>query len=381
MRQEINGPVADQQHKYLTMTTDLYHHIYNGEIFQKTCCIEQENNLVDFFRNTLTNLGYHSVDSSRKVWQRGDRTVVVCLVDDVSTCSESVVSLTPYQFDASTVVITDNRINCPTQYRVLQLPSSFFGIYSYTPELSEWTPEKRFGLSVNRIDQKRLLLLLELAFYMPRVSDDKILADFEYDNVNFNCWSWTGDNTTADGLRDNFVRLYAELPDDQQEHYRDFYNELLKKMPIKNYIDSPELIMTKNWLNLIVETYSGPETVALSEKIFRALVTPAPWAALSGRYSVAYLTELGFDVLDDLVDHRYDYCETSSTEIVDNKIVDIMNVAKDTVARLQQQDLAKLQARCKQAAQHNQALLATMKQQWPRDFAAWLPSVISELSK
>ena len=362
------------------MSKDLYHHIYDGEIFQKSRCIEQENNLVDFFRNTLTNVGYQSVDNSLKVWQRGDKTVVVCLVDDISTCSNSSWLPMPYQFDSNTTIITDNRVNCPTQYRVVQLPETFFGIYSYQPDEIKWQPEKRFGFLVNRIDQKRLLLLSELAFYMPPVSDGKELADFQHDNVNFNCWSWSGDNATDDGLKNNFLNLVNQLPPEQQKHYEWYHSELSKSMPVKNYTDSIDCVFLKNWLNLVVETYSGPDTVAISEKTFRALTTPAPWMLFSGRYTIAYLKQLGFDVLDDLVNHRYDYCEPNNTNVIDNKIIEFVNIAQEVVDSLKQKDMSELQERCIRAAKHNQNLLASMKLSWPSDFAAWLPSVVKDIS-
>jgi hypothetical protein len=375
--------VAIAQHKYLTMSKDLYHHIYDGEIFQKSRCIEQENNLVDFFRNTLTNVGYQSADDSRKVWQRGDKTVVVCLVDDITTCGLDFSLPTPYQFDSNTVVITDNQINCPSQYRVLRLPDTFFGIYSYRPALTDWHPEKRFGFSVNRIDAKRLLLMLEIAGYTPANSNGKILADFEHDNVNFNCWHWSGNNSSDTELKNNFQMTFKELYElspEQQNRYQWRYSELLKAMPIKNYTQSPEHMLLNNWLNLVVETYSGSDIVAISEKTFRALTTPAPWMLFSGRYTIAYLKQLGFDVLDDLVNHRYDYCEPDNTNVIDNKIIEFVNIAQEVVDSLKQKDMSELQERCLRAATHNQNLLASMRLSWPSDFAAWLPSVVKDIS-
>ena len=110
---------------------DLYHAIYENEIFKKSNCIWHENTLLDFFRSNLIALGYTAVDPSNKVWKRGDKTVVACLVDDFSTCSTNYSTSLPYLFDKDTVVITDNRINVPTQYQVCQLPSSFYGIYAH----------------------------------------------------------------------------------------------------------------------------------------------------------------------------------------------------------------------------------------------------------
>jgi hypothetical protein len=361
------------------MSTDPYHHIYDGEIFQKSRCIEIENNLVDFFRYTLTSRGYIAVDKSRKVWKKADKTVVICLVDDIMTCSVDDSLTTPYQFDANTVVITDNKINCPTQYQIVQLPESFFGIYGYRPAVMDWKPKKRFGFSVNRIDVNRLLVMLELAFHMPAVSSGKTLADFEYDNVNFNCWCWSGDNTTNEGLKNNFFNTFDQLNTDQQEHYKWYYSELLKAMPVKNYSNTVEHSFIENWLNLVFETYIGSETIALSEKTFRALVTPAPWMLFSGRYTVAYLKKLGFDVLDDIVDHRYDHCEPNNVNVIDNKIIEFVDIATKVVEQLKQKNMSELQHRCLAAAEHNQHLLLKMRESWPADFAAWLPYAVESV--
>ena len=142
--------------------TDPYHEIYTGEIFQTSQCIWHENNLLDFFRSNLISLGYQSVDGNNKVWRRGNQTVVVCLVDDFTTCSENYSLSVPYLFDTNTVVITDNRVNVPTQYRVCQLPASFYGIYAHTPAVNTWQPDRRFCFAVNRMDHKRMLMFLEM---------------------------------------------------------------------------------------------------------------------------------------------------------------------------------------------------------------------------
>ena len=144
--------------------TDLYHKIYDGEIFQETKCIWHENTLMDFFRSQLTLLGYKPVNDIAKVWQRGERKVVICLVDDFSTCSTNYSTTTPYKFDSNTVVITDNYTTTPTQYTVCQLPSSFFGIYNHVPTDTNWRPDRRFNFSVNRLDTKRMLTFLAKVF-------------------------------------------------------------------------------------------------------------------------------------------------------------------------------------------------------------------------
>ena len=57
-------------------------------------------------------------------------------------------------------------------------------------------------------------------------------------------------------------------------------------------------------------------------------------------------------------------------------MVDFLFEATENTQQFQQQDIAD---RCVQAAEHNIALLQSMQQQWPSDFAAWWPTVLEKL--
>lgn len=344
--------------------SDLYHEIYTGEIFQKSRCIWHENILLDFFRSNLIQLGYTSNSDSNKVWVKGNQTVVVCLVDDISTCNINYSTTMPYIFDKNTTVITDNYITCPTQYRVLQLPDSFFGIYSHTPEILTWTPERRFNFSVNRLDPKRMLMLLEIYY---RAYEHHGSLDY----VNFNCWSWDGDNSTAEGLVDNFKRQFNLLEPQFQDVYQDTFKQLLAQVPIRNHQYSQEQVHHRAWVNLVMETYSSDTAVALSEKIFRAMCLPVPWMLYCGKYAVAYLNKLGFDTLQDLVPHQYDNQQENRTAAYGDKMVDFVYAGNELMLDLQSRDWTALSERCQQAAAHNQQLLANMQQRWSGDFAQW----------
>jgi hypothetical protein len=86
---------------------------------------------------------------------------------------------------------------------------------------------------------------------------------------------------------------------------------------------------------------------------------------------------LGFDVLDDLVDHSYD--TFNAIREPNAKAIKYIASGFANYQNLRKQLVSSLSARCLKAAQHNQDVLKRMKQQWPADFAAWLPGVISEL--
>ena len=356
------------------MSTDLYHEIYTGEIFQKSNCIWHENTLMDFFRSTLKSLGYKSTSDSNKVWERNGRRVIVCLVDDFSTCVDDYSVQLPYAFDRNDIVITDNRINIPAQYQVLQLPTSFYGIYAHTPDNITWNPDRRFNFAVNRLDFKRLLMFLELQLRSMQMPDYKNL-----DYVNFNCWSWDGDNSNEQGLIDNVQRQFDLLEPQYQEVYAETFAAIKDQMPFRNHTLTQEQSHISAWMNIVMETYSSDTTVAVSEKIFRALCLPVPWQVYSGKYTVAYLNSIGLDTLQDLQQHKYDVMIENRTAAYGDKMVDFLFEATETVEQLQSIPTAKVQERLQNAAEHNQQLLKTWQQQWPTDFATWWADTVVKL--
>jgi hypothetical protein len=354
---------------------DLYHSIYNSEVFATSNCIWHENTFVDFVRSQLQSLGYHSVSDNNKTWRRGNRTVVICVVDDFATCKTDHTASIPYAFDANTVVITDNWISVPTQYTVYRLPQSFFGIYSHRPQLNTWKPDRRFNFSVNRLDTKRMLLMLEI-WHRCRLTPQ---AD-QLDYINFNCWSWNGDNGSKAGLINNFTQQWHSLESQYQTLYQPCFDYLSQQMPWRNHSLDHEQQHVSAWINVVAETYSSDTTVALSEKIFRALCLPVPWIVYAGKHTVALLTSLGFDVLSDLVSHQYDSLIENRTAAYGDKLVDFVYAGAHTVDKIKQQQFDTIQQRCHRAATHNQTVLSNMRQQWPLDLAAWWPKVVQSIA-
>lgn len=354
--------------------TDSYHHIYDGEIHQKSRCIWHENTLMDFFRSNLIMRGYHSTDSSNKVWAKDDRRVVICMVDDYTTCSGIKDPYVPSIWDGRTMVITDNYPTCPTQYKVHTLPASFFGIYAYQPDDQEWAPDRRFNFAVNRIDARRMALLLEYRKRLPWEPERDVM-----DYVNFNCWRWHGDNSGIEGFRQNFEDEYNALDQVVKDVHQITKDTDVPEMPWRNHDLDLETSMHRAWINMVVETYSGEAVVALSEKTFRALVTPVPWQIYSGRYSVAYLERLGFDCMSDLMDHGYDHIPELKTMDYGDKLVEWWWQGSTNLVNLQAQDWTTVAGRAQTAATHNRALLSHMQHTWPQDFGQWWNDISKEL--
>lgn len=351
------------------MQTDPYHFVYTSEIFQKTNCIWHENSLLDFLRSILTSQGYTPKNQSCKSWTKQNQTVIICLVDDFATCADNFMPDTPYLFDSNTIVITDNHLTCPAQYKVLELPSSFFGIYHYQPEYCDYQPDKRFSLSINRIDIKRISILLEIVrhsmLYYPEPK--------KLDLINCNFLTWNDKNILETDQLKNFEDIFAGLESDLQSRYDQSFLFVKDNFELYNHADSLEQLSLSANINLVLETYSGENNIAVSEKIFRALQTSSPWMTFAGRYTVAYLNSLGFDVLTDLVPHRYD----KLTE--HNKVIEFIAEAAHTAFELSKLDTFAVKNRAAKAAEHNQRLLADYKTRWPREFARWLDSFTTQL--
>jgi hypothetical protein len=335
--------------------------IYQGEIWTQSQCLQQEHSTHEKITSHLSALGYTQTESNR-IWKKGTQTSVVCLVDDIFSCGQDFSQDLPYLFDRNTRVITDNYLTCPSQYQVINLPDSFFGIYSYVPAEQIWNPTKDFVFSVNRIDDKRLKLMLELTRS----------ATIDQGYVNFNCQIASRRETDPAILKNQFQQQWAQI--DTQEminRYKPQYNHLESLMPFLNHNLDFETLQLSGILNIIIETYSSDNNIALSEKIFRALVTPAPWTVFSGRYTVAYLEKLGFDTMRDIIDHSH-YDRLKETE---NKINIFIWKSLDIIKNLKSQNFETLQHRCQQAASHNQTLLTQMSQQWPDKFERWLTNL------
>jgi hypothetical protein len=350
-----------------------FYQTQQGEVFVQSQCMQHESVLANFFASILSNLGYSTADPGRRIWTRNNKTAIVCLTDDFFVCDADISKSPDNWFKPDTVVITDNLITCNTQYTVLRTPVSYFGIFSYCPAPQNFTPSHRFHLSVNRLDSQRQLILFELI-----AQSGGLDAVQQQDLVNFNAKDPSDVNNTVQDLQRNFVKHWQPLAEYYTGMYNQHWDAVLNSLPLLTHSLTVEQANLDAYLNLVIETYAGNTTITFSEKIFRALVTPAPWAVFAARGAVQHLVDLGFDVMSDIVDHSYDQCVQDNWP-GRNKITNYILTSMANYQRIQQIDAIVLAARCKQAAEHNQQRLATMRAQWPGDFAQWLPGVIAQL--
>jgi hypothetical protein len=240
-------------------------------------------------------------------------------------------------------------------YKIYRVSQSFYGIYSYIPDNLNWTPDRDYTFAVNRMDYKRMQVLLELYQNL----------GFDSGYVSFNCQIGGRRVAPEDVRRQAFIDESVLHSATEQE--RNVFLTLATQMPIKNHSLDHDLSYTKSWLSVVVETYSSDNVISISEKIFRCLVTPVPWVAYSGRYTIAKLRELGFDVMDDIVDHSYDRLLEAQ-----HKMSNFTDAAKKTISHVKSLPWSQVKSRCQVAAFRNQTLLADLSRIWQENRSAWL---------
>jgi len=350
--------------RFFTVSIAMNFDPYTGEpIHQagiwRSGCLGKEADAQNFFYSVLQTRGWQQSTRFHKIWHKDDRKVIVCLVDDLRSCSEDKHTDLPYLFDRKTTVITDGWIGCPTQYQVWQLPPSFYGIYATDDAPAEWLPDLHYTFSINRIDTRRLKLMLELA---KRVHLHK-------GYVNFNCqYEFHGDKFLGtEQIPAYFEQHWNYLSEEDQNNWRASYELIKVQVPLKNYSVSHEEIFSRSFLNIECETYSSDNSAAYSEKIFRLLTTPVPWTCYAGRYGIAYLESLGFDCMSDLIDHNhYDRLKE-----VENKVGIFIWKSLQVSKELRTADFAQVSLRCQQAAAYNRSLLKLYQANWAQEFDQW----------
>jgi hypothetical protein len=131
------------------------------------------------------------------------------------------------------------------------------------------------------------------------------------------------------------------------------------KVPYRNFVDLGDVapVCYDSKIGLVIETYFDNEVITYSEKIFRALQIPRPWLLFCSKYAVKNLRLMGFDVLDDVIDHN-SYDELDLPTARQTQILDLL---------LTYRYLTIDDTRLKRAAQHNQNLLKGFAKSWSQD--------------
>jgi hypothetical protein len=323
--------------------------------------LDFENAFVKMLEQMLSVSGYTRTDNFF-VWQKQQRRVYIAVVDDVVrfnvTHDQSALDLMTSQ----DLLVTDNWISRPTRAQVCSLPRSWSGIYAYCPDAVDADiPSRDFGLCVNRLDHERLTVFCELA----RITNIDQAA-----YVNVNCTAHDRDLDLAQ-KQQAAQRMFDTVRTPIQHDIDAVFQQIKHQMPYRNHGLTVEQVHAASRVNLVMETYYQDNAVALSEKIFRALVTARPWVLYAGRSAVARLRQLGFDTLDDVVDHN-SYDELTSRDELKYRVV---------VAAAQKVVLANSHtvSRIQQAADHNQQHLFQLRSQLAQDLGSWFRDFTQKL--
>jgi hypothetical protein len=229
--------------------------------------------------------------------------------------------------------------------RYEQFAPSWYGIYAGPVDSISVTPKKKFNCFINRMDPIRQSWLYQL---VRRDIFDQGFVSFNMDvHIHLAKGWYPPDTTPHDVFEDQFQKHLTIF---QVEH------ELIKpQVPYRNFDSTASLdqVIMDSEFSIVLESYfSINEVITFSEKIFRCLKLPRPWILFSTKGSVQYLRNLGFDVLDDLVDHSYDNIDFE---------IDRQVALLDQAELMCKQTLTAEQiSRCELAAQHNQQILDSM---------------------
>lgn len=245
----------------------------------------------------------------------------------------------PYLIDAVSVqkqyrrLVTDNI----TTIDHIALYPEFWGTFSYQSDYINRAPTQVFNCFMNRVCMTRQ------SWFYQFVRRDLL----KYGSISF----LLDARSPPRGLQ-----LY-ENNFQGNEIFAAEHEVMRSSVPFCNFDGDLDQVIVDTQISLVIETYfDWPNTIAFSEKIFRALQLPRPFMLFAAPGSVAALKKYGFDVWDDVVDHNYDIEPHPIARQV--KILDQLCAWKDRKFNM---DLLAMEQR----AQHNRALLAQFRTAWP----------------
>ena len=294
----------------------------------------------EHFRDCLDLLNHTEADCNRNFRAQGiDKTVVSTFID---ACVPE-----DFQNQNQKILVT----NCWFEPGLLDdkyyatFSDSFYGMFAGTVPIEQTVVRKSFNCLVNRMDPVRQSWVYQLA--------RRDLFDRGYVSFNMDISRHVATELCEPGTEP--IEVFDQQFRDHMSIFKDEHEYLRPLMPYRNFDDDISLnqIIMQSKFSIILETYfDRNDVITYSEKIFRCLKLPRPWVMFAMQGAVKYLRDLGFDMLDDIVDHSYDqiaFAIDRQTEILNQAV------------KLDQQVLTTgMLERCARAAKHNQQLLAKL---------------------
>jgi hypothetical protein len=232
--------------------------------------------------------------------------------------------------------------------RLLRVKDSFYGVYYYPyPCEPIVNPSKAFNCFINRMDPIRQSWLYQLV--------RRKLFDQGY--VSFNMITCMIPDLAHLDPHEAFERQFQE----QLSIFQPEHDAVKSRVPYKNFVCDGDLtkVILDSKFSIVLETYFDKNTIiTYTEKIFRALQLPQPWLLFGSKHAVKNLKSMGFDVLDDVVDHDY----YDNIDVAVERQLKILDLAEKYVHETFDQD------RCIQAARHNQSILEQYALTWKQDY-------------
>ena len=244
---------------------------------------------------------------------------------------------------------------------ILRVKDSFYGVYYNPYPIYYTTSSKNFNCFINRMDVFRQSWLYQLVRR----------GLFEQGYISF--------NMDITRMPDNKELTQIQAFERQFQKYCSIFAQehstVKDLVPYKNFNDDGNLtdVILDSKFSIVLETYfDNNHIITYSEKIFRCLQLPRPWVLFSHQHAVAHLRKMGFDLLDDIVDHsQYDIIESEIERQV--KLLDIIET-------LVHSNLDNFQQRLIAAAQHNQLLLKQFSENWESDLNHTIELALKKLN-
>lgn len=230
---------------------------------------------------------------------------------------------------------------------VIRTEPSLYGMYYWPYNLHHVEPVKEFNCLINRMDPIRQSWLYQL---IRRNIFDRGYVSF---NMDISRTPWFNNMKLMDCFQQQFVQCLSNF---ESEHAW-----IKNQVPYKNFTDAGDIthVIMQSKFSIILETYYAEDhAITFSEKTFRCLQLPRPWMLFAHKNACQTLRQMGFDLVDDLIDHdSYDKLDSALSRQI--KILDIACALENM--RLDFDRLVR-------AAQHNQDILQNFWSTCEQDF-------------
>lgn len=244
---------------------------------------------------------------------------------------------------------------------IFRVSNSFYGVYYHPYSIADHTPNKDFNCFINRMDAFRQSWLYQLT---RRGLFDRGYLSFNMDITRMPFHQGLSQQIAFEKQFQQHCGIFAE------EHIK-----LKNKVPYKNFQDNGDLtnVIIDSKFSIVLETYfDNNKIITYSEKIFRCLQLPRPWILFSHCGAVKHLREMGFDLLDDIVDHsKYDQLESP----VDRQVTIL-----DMVQQLVNININNYRERLISSAKRNQEILQKFSDTWQQDFDNVIKKAVEKLN-